>query len=261
MARPTKTQMETIADGAEAKTRFGDLTDFTAGLVGGGPEVELTIAAGSVTAETGAPAIPTPSVRIDTESAAAADDLENVVVDLFADGQILILRLEDAARVVTLKHEAGGAGQLSMADGRDLVLSKTSQAVCFYIDKSGGTDTLRERWRAGFDVPAPALDFTSSDTVVVSNSGTLHSNSGAAGAVTLTMPAASASDGARFTFAVRTAQNLIVAPAGSDEIEFAGTSSATGWQSNTVGDVLTIRRVSSTRWLVESSVGSGWTTV
>lgn len=253
--------METIADGAEAKTRFGDLTDFAAGLMGGGPEVELTIAGGSVTAETGTPAIPTPAVRIDTEGDAAADALTNIVVDKFADGQWVFVRLEDATRVVTITHEAGGAGQLSMADGRDLVLSKTSQAVAFYVDKSGGTDTLRERWRAGFDVPAPAADYTASASVVASDSGTLHSNSGAAGAVTLTLPAASGADGARFTFAVRTAQNLIVVPSGSDEIEFGGTSSSTGWQSSTVGNVLTIRRVSSTRWLVESSVGAGWTTV
>lgn len=73
---------------------------------------ELTIATGSVAA-----------VRshhtIDTEADAATDDLDTIDISSVNDGAILILRLEDAARVVTLKH---GTGNINLKGGVDIVL-------------------------------------------------------------------------------------------------------------------------------------------
>lgn len=59
---------------------------------------EHTIAAGAITASADI-------LSIDTESDAAADDLDTITAG--SDGDVLLLRCQDAARVVTVKHGTG----------------------------------------------------------------------------------------------------------------------------------------------------------
>lgn len=76
---------------------------------------ELTISLGSVT--------PTQGIHtVDTEGDAAADDLATIAQDNLPDGWPLLISCVDAARVVTVKHGGGGAGQILLVDSADLVL-------------------------------------------------------------------------------------------------------------------------------------------
>lgn len=90
---------------------------------------ELTISSGSVTADRSAH-------TIDTESDAATDDLSNIVGTSVYTGTILHLYAEDAARVVTVKNQATGAGEIHTKDEADVVLSTEFPLVLRY----DGTD-------------------------------------------------------------------------------------------------------------------------
>ncbi|MEO3431389.1 hypothetical protein AAFN88_21205 [Pelagibius sp. CAU 1746] len=61
---------------------------------------ELTVAAGALTVTGG-------HHSVDTEADAAADDLDTLDMTVLAEGDIVELKAETAARVVTLKHGVG----------------------------------------------------------------------------------------------------------------------------------------------------------
>jgi hypothetical protein len=108
----------------EAKTAQDQTLAWLRQLIGGDTPSTLTIATGAVT--------PTKGVHaVDTEAAAATDDLTNIDQTNLPDGSLLMLLGANAGRVVTLKHAAGGAGQMSMVDSADLVLSDTSIMIIF----------------------------------------------------------------------------------------------------------------------------------
>lgn len=83
---------------------------------------ELTIATGEITV-TGV------SHTVDTESDAASDDLDTI--NGGADGQILILRPDNTARDIVLKH---GTGNILTIDGNDLTLDNTEKSVLMQYD-------------------------------------------------------------------------------------------------------------------------------
>jgi hypothetical protein len=86
-----------------------------ASLGGGGPLVGLEIAIGVILPTTG-------NHRIDTQGFAATDDLTNINISNLADGRILILRSTSAARVITVKHAAGGSYPINLRNSADIVL-------------------------------------------------------------------------------------------------------------------------------------------
>jgi hypothetical protein len=66
---------------------------------------------------------------IDTESAAAADDLTRLSVDDLANGRIVVIRSVNASRVVTVKHAFGGIGQINLRLGNDIVLDDPKKTL------------------------------------------------------------------------------------------------------------------------------------
>ncbi len=74
---------------------------------------------------------------IDTEAAAVADDLANIAQDNLPDGAVLVLMSTDAARVPTVKHGAGGMGQILLCGNADLALSDPSMRLI--LRRSGAT--------------------------------------------------------------------------------------------------------------------------
>lgn len=102
-------------DEAEVQQALEDTLDVIRQQPGGSVESTLTIAAGIVT--------PTGGIHaIDTEAAAATDDLTNIDQTNLPDGATLLINGANAAHVVTLKHGAGGVGQVLLADKADLAL-------------------------------------------------------------------------------------------------------------------------------------------
>lgn len=98
-------------------------------------------------------------------------------------------------------------------------------------------------------------DKTSNYTLLSTDRGKVITNSGASGDVTITLTSANVGD--TFVFAVLAAHNLIIDP-GTATIQDAATSGSGDMRSSTVGDVVRLRCVNSTLWLVESKNGSGW---
>jgi hypothetical protein len=101
-------------------------------LPGGQAETELTISAGSVT--------PTRAAHsVDTEADAATDDLDAIALAL-PEGALLFLRGASTARVVTVRHAAGGLGQIILNGAEDLALDDA--ALTLILQRAG--DTWRE---------------------------------------------------------------------------------------------------------------------
>jgi hypothetical protein len=106
----------------EAKVAFEDWLASTKQMPGAGvTETELTISGGSITPPSGGPGI----FKVDTEADASADDLTNIAQTNIPDGSLLIIRCSNDARIVTVKHAAGGSGQFTLANSQDVVLNST----------------------------------------------------------------------------------------------------------------------------------------
>ena len=101
---------------------------------------------------------------------------------------------------------------------------------------------------------------TSGDTLTAVESGSTHTNTGAAGSITLVLPAAT-NIGAELTFYVGAAQNLVIDAAGTDLIRNgASVSSAGGTATNgTVGSIITLRCVVSGTWAATATPIGTWT--
>lgn len=130
---------------AEMKAALDAQRNFIANMIGGGARSSVTISSGSVTPADGASG---GWLIVDTEGAAAADDLANIVTTNVPDGAIFYLSCANASRVVTLKNNAGGSGQIQMIDNADFVLNATYKWIklqrrstdIFELDRSYGAD-------------------------------------------------------------------------------------------------------------------------
>lgn len=131
---------------AQMKQALEDLRNVIAEQPGGGLEQALTIAAGSITPAAGTAR----GLIVDTEAAAATDDLTNIVQTNAPDGSLLLLRNTNAARTVVVKHNAGGAGQITLAGSADRSLVDTKTYLLLmrvgtawlevgFLSLSGGT--------------------------------------------------------------------------------------------------------------------------
>ncbi|RTL04410.1 hypothetical protein EKK58_10580 [Candidatus Dependentiae bacterium] len=117
---------------------------------------ELTIATGSVT--------PTQTYHtLDTQSDASADDLDTVVTTNIPDGHLVILRIENASRVITLKH---GTGNLQLLNG-DIEMNLTTGAVILMRVGSNFIQVANSFSSAGFSSngATPPVAFTSTTTL------------------------------------------------------------------------------------------------
>jgi hypothetical protein len=100
----------------EVKTALDDWLAATKQLPGGAAISTLTLATDAAT--------PTGAVhRIDTEAAAATDNMANLAVTNLPAGSLLLVTNANASRLVVAKHAAGGSGQLSLKTGGDFVLA------------------------------------------------------------------------------------------------------------------------------------------
>ncbi|MBL4699872.1 MAG: hypothetical protein JKX85_01310 [Phycisphaeraceae bacterium] len=105
------------------KLLIEQLRNFTSEMIGGSEEVTLTIASGSITPVTAL-------LAVDTEAGASSDDLDNLLQPATQhDGKVVTLHSVDAARIVTVRHARGGAGQMLLSDNRDFVLDNTSKRL------------------------------------------------------------------------------------------------------------------------------------
>jgi hypothetical protein len=104
------------------QTALEDQLAATKQLPGGSAETELTIASGSIT--------PTAAChKVDTEADAATDDLTHLNPVNLPDGGLVMLRAVNSGRVVTVKHAAGGTGEIHLVNGTDVNLDPDTRLV------------------------------------------------------------------------------------------------------------------------------------
>lgn len=103
----------------EQKTNFEDQRDFIEILLGGNAEDALEISSGSVTPTTAS------AFTVDSQGASGNDNLDNIVLTNIPDGAFVLLRQLNASREITIRHEQGGSGQVSLADGANFTLGNT----------------------------------------------------------------------------------------------------------------------------------------
>jgi hypothetical protein len=101
---------------------------------------------------------------------------------------------------------------------------------------------------------------TSNTTLVALDGGRTYNNTGAAGAVVVTLPTPVA--GMVFRFRVTAAQSLQLKPASGHTIQFDATSVASSQdiRSATIGTLIEVEAQSSTAWFVTNTRGT-WTVV
>jgi len=134
------------------------------------------------------------------------------------------------------------------------------------VTTSGGYIDPIVDCRAGHNVAVPyeaggvkrtVEGHTSDDTLTEAESGSIHSNLGATGAVTLTLPA-SASAGTVFAFAVQAAQELRVDPGTAAIRDDSGQTADKYKSADTIGGCLTLVADSNGDWAVIAKNGT-WT--
>lgn len=133
MALPAQNDITNAATVADLQGEFEDQRDYISTLLGAGPRTELTIAAGTVT----------PGARdhggiftVDTEADAASDDLDTITNTNVGEGQLIMLTAETVSRVVTVKHNDGGTGEMMMTDSADFVLDALDKWILFRRDST-----------------------------------------------------------------------------------------------------------------------------
>lgn len=156
---------------------LGGMYDVLAETVGIQPAQTMTLLGGKITPARG-------SVALETEGAAATDDLTTLGIDYIPEGRWLVLRANTAGRIITVKHQAGGTGQISLVGGADFLLNSLEKWLLLERQGSGwrellrsyGTDTAAMRASMGITAPLEKANNLSD----LSNKASARSNLGLA---------------------------------------------------------------------------------
>ena len=134
------------------------------------------------------------------------------------------------------------------------------------VGTSGGDIESVADCRAGHNVTMPyeaggvkkiIEEHTSDDTLTVAESGSVHSNLGATGAVTLTLPG-SAAAGTVFAFAVQAVQELRIDPGAATIRDDSGQTADKYKSADAVGECITLIADSNGDWMTIAKNGT-WT--
>lgn len=190
----------------EMKQFLEDLRSVVAEGIGHSAISTLTIAAGLIT--------PTAAIHaVDTEAAAATDDLTNIVTTNHPEGRIIAIRAANAGRAVVVRHLFGGAGEISLVHGASLTLATNEFLFLIRV----GT-----RWEQVLRYgPPPVQAKSAAYTVIAADRDGLID---CTGTFTLSLTAA-ATLGPSFSFRIRNSGVGVITidPAGAETIDGAAT--------------------------------------
>ncbi len=172
-----------------------------------------------------------------------ADDKENIYVYLDSSGNFVTDEYSSFPNMATTPHIR----------------------LAIVVTSNGDIDSITD-CRAGHNIVMPfgaggvkkAIEaHDSDDTLTAAESGSIHTNLGATGAVTLTLPS-SAPAGTVFTFAVQAAQELRIDPGTAAIRDDSGQTADKYKSANAIGECLTIVADSNGDWVTIAKNGT-WT--
>lgn len=143
---------------AEMKTAIEDFLAATKQIPGAAvTETNLTLVSDEVTPPSGSGGI----FGVDTQGAAATDDLARILQTNMPDGSVLELHPVSSARTVRVLHSAGGTGQISLKSGGNFTLGDPTHWI--KIKRTGTLWIEMSRFPSADD--APELVLTGAYTV------------------------------------------------------------------------------------------------
>jgi hypothetical protein len=172
-----------------------------------------------------------------------ADDKQNIYVYLDSVGNLVTNEYSSFPDMTTTPHIRLAVVRTSGGDIESIVDSRTGHHFVIPYE-AGGTKRSIEA-------------HTSDDTLTGVESGSVHTNLGATGTVTLTLPA-SAFEGTVFTFAVQVAQELRVDPGSATIRDDSGQTVGKYKSADAIGECLTLVADSNSEWVTIAKNGV-WT--
>jgi len=231
-----------------ARTNVENLRALVAQNIGGATQEALTIATGAV--------VPTVAIfTVDTEGAAATDDLDTITQTNLPAGSLIYVRCADNSRVVTLTM----AGNLLTRDLQKIVLKDTRHGVGFMRIST----SWQEMFRNTGNELAIVRALTADTTLVASDSGATITNTASGADRNHTLPAATV--GMKLSVRVTVAFKIKLTAVGSDTIRDDDGTTVSGAAGNTeiaavIGNYFNIECFEAAKWVVTQARGTLTTT-
>jgi hypothetical protein len=172
-----------------------------------------------------------------------ADDKTNIYIYLDSAGNLVINEYSDFPDMETVPHI------------RLAIVSTSGGDIDSITDCRAGHNVVMPYGAGGIKKNVEA--HTTDDTLIESESDSVHMNLGATGTITLTLPA-SATAGTIFTFAVQAAQELRVDPGTATIRDNSGQTTGKYKYANTIGACLALVADSNGDWATIAKNGT-WT--
>lgn len=189
------------------------------GLISFGEGNTVTIKSGAITTNTS-------YHLVDTEGAAASDDLENIDLKGAVKGQFLVLRIVSGSRVVTLKD---GTGNLRL--NADFRMNSTFDTIVLFQDGKSWREICRSdnSTRSGFLNAGGEDTVTISSGVITPTTGYIQvaTESAAASDDLDTITATNIEDGSILIMRADSSSNTVVCKDGTGNLQLAGDFSLT----------------------------------
>jgi hypothetical protein len=172
-----------------------------------------------------------------------ADDKANIYIYLNSSGNLVINEYSSFPDMTTTPHV------------RLAVVTTSDGDIDSIVDSRQGHNSLIPYEAGGVKKPIEA--HTADDTLTAVESGSVHSNLGATGAVTLTLPASVAA-GTMFTFAVQAAQELRIDPGTATIRDDSGQTADKYKSADAIGECITLVVDANGDWATIAKNGT-WT--
>ena len=172
-----------------------------------------------------------------------ADDKANIYVYLDSAGDLVTNEYSSFPNMATTPHIRLAIVSTSGGDIESITDCRVGHNFVMPYEAGGVKKTIEV--------------YTADDTLTVEESGSVHTNLGATGTVTLTLPA-SAPEGTEFAFAVQAAQELRVDPGTSTIRDDSGLTADKYKVADAIGECLTLVADSNGDWATIAKHGT-WT--
>jgi hypothetical protein len=172
-----------------------------------------------------------------------ADDTQNIYIYLDSAGTLVIDEYDSFPDMTTEPHIRLAIVTTSDGDINSITDYRAGHNIVVPYGAGGIKKTIEAH--------------TSNDTLTAAESGSIHTNLGATGTVTLTLPT-SAPEGTVFTFAVQAAQELRIDPGTAAIRDSSGQTADKYKSADAIGECLTVVADSNGDWATIAKSGT-WT--